>query len=237
MGLFTNGDLNENVVITSKIVEAVCRYVNDDVMERTAQPRIRVRSSYSQLLHVCRSADEVFSAGAFPPDPGPYKRAAAFVVLGRMYPVFDVEILLYSGATLSNHQRIKEQVAWISRLALTALPAIFGRMMVTLDGAPQQLPEWKGYPSDHVALEVTNWIKWLQHHDQYQNLVDPKIDWPNFCLERRIRAVLALSLILENAHYAVLGDERHRLIGRVGECLANLTDEQKLDLHGLDHSR
>lgn len=233
MGLFTAGDEYENVRIASIIAEATCRRCSDELSKLPDGAPVRVGFKAPNILHMCRVAHDIFASGAFPESPGPYKRAAALVALSRMYMIYSVEPLV-PGPQPSFDERQKIEVSWNSRLALASLKPLFGHLVVELSGVEKSILGWSGFPSRHVKLEVTNWLRWLMHNDQYGNAVEKyvgrPIDWKRFALERKIRAVLALSLILENSHYASLGERRFEIMGQDHDCLRDKTQEQELDL-------
>lgn len=131
----------------------------------------------------------------FPNPPGPFKRVAALLVFGRLYPFF----------YFTNKLTQKQHQEWLSRIVALTLPVAIRTQKVNLSNhpdAPRWVPldSWRGFPSVHYKLEFLGFIGWL---DGFQWLLAriPATDQKMVIDNRLARMTLALSLIIEGCYY------------------------------------
>src|SRR5262245_22899523 len=98
------------------------------------------------LVACCDIGDALFSSNYFPKQPGPFKRAAALCVLGRLYPFFKM-------IGDQTPQTDRERHAWISRFLVLTIPAVLSRTKVFITQKWVILEDWRGFPSPHYLLE------------------------------------------------------------------------------------
>jgi hypothetical protein len=176
-----------------------------------------------KISQLCQVGARLFENGdVFPRQPGPFKRTAAFLVLGRLYPFFQ-----FSGKP-EHLPKGDEVVAWTVRLLALTIPVILRQLTVQLNGTTQTLHEWKGFPSPHYQLEFFALLRWLDNGEEYETLF-PADTWARFSFHRQARMVMATSLMLEASYY-LNGQETTQVQSQVSRCLTNLSDEQQLDL-------
>ena len=190
---------------------------------------ITLQASRADLIKCCDIGSELFLGDSFPDIPGPYKRIAAFLVIGRLYPFF---IPTYE-KSLGEITR-DEQTQWMTRFMSLTIPIIFDRMTVDLGEGPVPLPKWKGFPSAHYRLEFFSLLRWLDNMEWLQGKLPASdcdtleiVKWPNLA-----RMVLSVSLSLESCHYiSELNDgSPQAVMGQISNCMRGLPEFAELDL-------
>jgi hypothetical protein len=176
-----------------------------------------------KVAEVCRQGARLFEKGdVFPPQPGPFKRTAAFIVLGRLIPFFQ-----FSGKP-EQLPKLDEQVPWTVRFLALTIPVVLRQLTVSLNGQTHILDEWKGFPSLHYQLEFFAFQRWLDNGAEYEGYFPPET-WKQFSFHRQARMVMATALMLESCYY-LNGRETTKIQSQVSGCLTNLSPEQELDL-------
>lgn len=168
----------------------------------------------------------------FASPPGPFKRVAAFLVLGCVHPFLGFE---QNGRPPSRRNALPnndyEERVWRVRFLLQILPRLFARLRVRVNGQWVKV-DWKGFPTPHFELEFMNWLKWLDPLKELEETVSKVTDWPQFQKKRLARMVMATALSLEASCYASqAGGCQHPLMGQTNGCFAKLSDEQVEDLY------
>jgi hypothetical protein len=171
----------------------------------------------------CQIGTQLFENGFFPPQPGPFKRVAAFVVLGRLYPFFK---MTGREAPQTEHER----QAWLARFMGLLVPAALRTMKVFINNKWTTLEGWKGFPSPHYKLEFLAWLRWLDHFERYRPKFPDLAEWTRFSSERLARMVMSTALMLEACYYIDVADQLSGIRAQVSGCLANLNESQEIDL-------
>lgn len=150
-----------------------------------------------RLVDCCERAAQCLSGEAFPANPGPYKRAATFLVFGVLYDF--VTPLTVTGSVLSPIEKRQ----WVVRLMALSIAPMVCQLNYVNNGLLRDLPPWKGFPSDHYKLEFFEWLRRLDDLGwaklKYGVTVDVAVK--HFEQARLARMVLATTLALESCHY------------------------------------
>ena len=182
-------DFKSDIEIILSLAEGVCSYWN-----KNGGP-----DQFGILAFTSREAAELLSHEAdrsmqfFPEEPGPFKRVAALLVLGRLTPLFALAAPNSKDAPKPvNAARERD---WIPKFCFLLLSPAFSSLSVSNSNCQNHsLADWKGFPSFHSKAEFLLWLEWL-------------CDYPNDSISdderivRRGRMILATSLILEAVYY------------------------------------
>ena len=186
------------------------------------------------VAHCCELVTRLFDGNYFSNPPGPFKRAAAFVVIGRLYPFFQMVPVEEIPTEQLAHvllQMARERHAWLARFMTLAIPAILRRTKAQIgdDDEWKVLSDWNGFPSLHYKLEFLAWLRWLETLDNFrQNFT--KTDWDLFTEKRLARLIMSLSLMIEACYYYRPSGDRSGICGNIARCLRNLEEEHELDI-------
>ena len=195
-----------------------------------------LRVSEAAVRACCNQATDLFSRGVFPDNPGPFKRMATYLVLGRLTPFFTFR----SGFNDTNGRWIEgccptdeqEHVAWITRMLVLSIPFTFAKLYVHIQGRDIPLGQWNGFPSSHYRLEFMGWLRWLDGYSQLKPHL-PSLSWGKFNDDRLARMIMSTSLMLESCYY--LGKMRERgKCALLDECYCGaptLDEDLRLDLY------
>ncbi len=191
----------------------------------------RVVVSKADIKKICDKSNEVLTK-FFPTPPSPFKRVAALLVFGRLYPFFGFEPRQISSDL---HDK------WLSRILALLIPATLPNLEVNLSSQPSKtekwvrLNNWTGFPSAHFKIEFLLFLEWLQNH--HWPAIDEK--WEDETAKRIARIILSCALQLESCYYlcewVVLPDGKTKkgLVRVQGSCLGCL--HANLDLTPLSY--
>jgi len=171
--------------------------------------------SKERLRASCDKAHQILSPPRFPVPPGPFKRVAALLILGRLYPFFGLRPRPLS-------DEVHDQ--WLARVLAMLIPATLISLEVNLSTHGDttrwvRLDHWSGFPSPHFKLEFITFVQWL---DSY--------DWPSHVrngtheLDTLARIILSTALIIEGCYYVAETKAKTtsgRIMGHCGACLPN----------------
>ena len=176
------------------------------------------------LQNCCDIGARLFGSNYFANPPGPFKRAAAFIVIGRLFPFFQF-VPMVNGPPMDK----RERHAWLSRMMALAIPSVLERTRSEIGGKWIALNKWNGFPSLHYKLEFLAWFRWLDGFEQYKAQFAAH-DWDAFCQKRLARMVMATSLMIESCYYNTASTIPHDLCGNTSACFNHLEEEHELDL-------
>jgi len=183
--------------------------------------------NHPSIVAACQQANDLFSSGLFPAQPGPFKRAAAFVIMGRLYPFYLFKGELADEISKDEHQRAQ----WLARLMALSIPAVLSMTQVKIGENRVILNDWQGFPSPHYKLEFVAWLRWLDNFDRYKKMFLQAKEWQTFSMERLARMVMSTSLMIEACYYINPNAPRANSIqSKVTDCLSSLDEDQTLDL-------
>jgi hypothetical protein len=220
MGLLASSDGDVDLRSALVVIDVVCSIWNE---KGAPIYGIELRAQEAAVIGCCKKGESLFKSGVFPSQPGPFKRAAAFLILGRLYPFF-----VMSGANAPNNDR--ESQAWLARFMALTIPAVLSQTRVQVDSGWVVLKDWRGFPSPHYQLEFLAWLRWLDHCQQHEKKFQPA-EWSQFSMERLARMVMAVALIVEACYYTTTNESRKDSIqSKVSGCLSNLEDDRLLDI-------
>lgn len=137
-------------------------------------------------------------------EPGPFKRVAALLVLGRLTSIFSLATPNSKVESLKPVNASMER-EWLPKLCFLLLAPAFSSLTVSnAQGATHSLQDWKGFPSFHSKAEFLFWLEWLCDYPLDSLSDDEKVT-------RRGRMILGTSLILEAIYYQ--GAQKSALCG------------------------
>ena len=142
----------------------------------------------------------------FPDPPGPFKRVAALLVFGRLFPFF---------AFNPPRPSPVEREEWLSRVVALMLPVALRLIRADIASHPgattwKSIDAWKGFPSVHYKIEFLAFLQWLDNFDWVIDAIDkisppPPVDKRALIESRLARMILATSLTIEACYYASEG--------------------------------
>jgi hypothetical protein len=176
----------------------------------------------TERIAACCNYGGIILNDHFPNPPGVFKRLAALLVLGRHFPLFDLE------------PRPQNFDLWSGRVLALTIPPVLRTLEINLStdrDRPRwvQLDNWEDYPSPHYKLEFLTLLEWLDgagwpHPSR----------WTQQDRKRVARITLALALILEGCYYCSEGLPKQpgpNHIRKKGPCL----HMNKLDLTAISY--
>lgn len=179
----------------------------------------------ASLQECCDIGSKLFDGTYFANPPGPFKRASAFVVIGRLHPFFGFHPLSHTQGLLPTSKA--EEEAWCARMMTLMIPAILCGTRATIGGKDVLLSDWSGFPSPHFKLEFLAWLRWLDRCENYRETLGK--EWDGFYEKRLARMVMATSLMIEACYYA--SDQKPESIcGNAASCMESLGDDHQIDL-------
>ncbi len=232
MGLLSSRDGekgdDEDFSLAFRIAAKIQNWWNENQAANFGFNVVLYRESLSDS---CKIGAKLFGGPYFAKPPGPFKRAAAFTVIGRLYPFFQFE-----GVSMTN----RERNAWLARLMVLGIPLLLGSTSATLNGEKRRLENWQGFPSAHYKLEFLAWLRWLDGCENIQSFLPPS-EWERLKEQRSARMVMATALMLEACYYSGTGggassdpsanpSAGFEIKGQIQACMENLSDELVYDL-------
>jgi len=152
----------------------------------------------AELAACCARGQQIFEETF--PEPSPFKRVAALLVLGRLYPFFGLSKVNsedFQEANLSTESHNQ----WIARVMALMIKPTLAALEINLGHAGRDnwvsLNKWNGYPSPHFKMEFIEFLQWLDNHGW------PQVDqeWDETLIYRVGRMIRATALIIENCYY------------------------------------
>jgi hypothetical protein len=212
-------NLHDDVELIYGISLAASEFWNDN---GGCDHGVRLFAVREKAEMVSVQGDRVLAA-FFPDPPGPFKRLAALLVTSRLIPE-SLFCFASADSTLGNIKPAPPAIAaeWESNLSyLLIQPAFTALRVYSQDGKPNELTDWKGFPSIHSKAEFLLWLRWLRDYPAEVFSKTPGCDDVN--MERRGRTVLATALILEAVYY----QDKTRLAGICSMCDEVLEGEDR----------
>lgn len=183
----------------------------------------------ASIRECCEAGGRLFSGQYFANPPGPFKRAAAFLVIGRLMPFFGFEPI--NGNKELVPQTSRECHAWLARMMALSIPAVLGSTRAQLGGEWLTLSEWGGFPSSHFKLEFLAWIRWLDSFEHFKKYFPSNSEWDQLHEQRLARMVMATSLMIEGCYYCSGSTaSESKIRGNTATCFERLEDEHEIDL-------
>ena len=167
----------------------------------------------------CDLGDKLFRSGFFPEGPGPFKRTAAYLVLGKLYPFYSIQVRAGLDPLSPD-----EKQAWLTRFLILSVPAILRQITIDIEGNTIPMNAWKGFPSLHFQLEFLTWLRWLETLEKHSTKLSIG-EWDELQTARLSRMVMAGSLIIESVYYSSPSPIS------TGSCFKALNEEQRVDLY------
>lgn len=192
------GDVERDYDIGRRVLLTVCRAWY-----------LRNQSRFGFTLHIdpdnlrlcCEKGAEVLD-NLFPNPPGPFKRVAAFIVMGRLHPFFHFSPVEQA----VTHQK------WLARTLTLVIPVALQILRVNTGTANAErwirLDSWNGWPSQHFKYEFLNYLEYLRSCEnclaevaKYPGLTTVGADVDRLTERRLARMVLATAMIIEGCYY------------------------------------
>jgi hypothetical protein len=176
-----------------------------------------LKAHLPEIKAICLRGAELFgTAECFPREPGPFKRAAAFLVLSRLSPFYSVNNGVGVGFTA------QERHHWNTRFLVLSVGPVLRQTHLMLDGHSRHvMASWKGFPSLHYLLEFLVWLRWLDDFQRFEPLF--QAEWRAVSMQRLARMVMSTSLIIEACYYGAKSPFP-------SSCLDKLSEEQRKDI-------
>ena len=213
MGLLVDDDINKDVDAVASIARRIAFNWNT---YGGYHHGFTIKWGEAQIKQCCERASEIFQGTCFPLTPGPFKRVAALIVLGRLNPfiAFDPELKITT-----------DDNRWLSRIMALFIPVTLSRLTLNIAphiGPPRwvHLDKFHGFPSAHTKVDFLNWLTWLDSMNWSKNGADAmKVEFTDFPNQRLARMILSTSLILEGYYYCMEGLPEQPLPGHIrGKC-------------------
>jgi len=189
MESLSNERIQEDAEIVVNLASAVATVWNEHGASHFG---FKIYVGLRQVVDCCERSNLILE-NFFPPAPGPFKRAASLLVLGRLNPFFSLD-----PAPVSRSEREK----WLVRMLLLFLPATLGVLEVKVSRSPgidkwMRLDGWKGFPSPAFKLEFINYLLGL--NESMPSLPNGNND---FSADSQVaRHILATSMLIESCYY------------------------------------
>lgn len=209
MGLLVTSDGKDDFEAIGRVAGTVANVWNE--YGGKSDFGFSVEFGTEQIEECSKKASTIFKE-FFPNPPGPFKRVAALLVFGRLYPFF--------GFKPARASEIENE-EWLSRIVVMMLPVALRLLRADISTHPKaqswkSINAWKGFPSVHYKIEFLAFMQWL---DNFQWLPDSLEGLPPAVIEevkrrlklekmtsnRLARMILATSLIIEACYYASEG--------------------------------
>ncbi|WP_395732608.1 hypothetical protein [Prosthecobacter sp.] len=182
MGLLDGEDAKIDHKTVSTLLEGVSIYWDKYLKDETGcSPEFTSKG----VDRLCRFASKhIFTSEFFPKQPGPFKRAAALVILAR-----HLECVSFIG-TASVYLKDEEKLTdYKAKFAFYCIAPTLKQLRLTKSAA--NLEKTWAPATNHLRAEMIAWLKWLEAPS-----LDGVFDGPRLC-----RAIMALSMIIEQSYY------------------------------------
>lgn len=184
------------VPVFFKTVDAICHDWNENHSKSWG---FCIEVSRKSIHRAHFFAEDFFiNNPALPPNPGPFKLAAAFLVSGKHF--FQFRFFSLPGSELPSQD---EQTLWKTRFLFKAI-AIF-LLQLKLNKTNRQLQKLWDAPTLHYRLELLNFIRWCDF--PVLAPVPSPPSKPIVDILRLNRMVMAFTLIIESCYYLCENDE------------------------------
>jgi len=227
MGLLVTSDGKEDFDAIARVAGTVATVWND--YGGKADYGFTVEFGTDQIEECSKKASAIFKE-FFPNPPGPFKRVAALLVFGRLYPFFGFKPARASAI---------ENEEWLARIVTLMLPVALRLLRADISTHPKaqtwkSINAWKGFPSVHYRIEFLAFLQWLDNFQWAANCLEGmppatieevkhRFNLDKMTSSRLARMILAASLIIEGCYYASEGlpdqaDQEH-LRGKCIGCV------------------
>ncbi|MGA2221742.1 MAG: hypothetical protein ABSH21_08185 [Verrucomicrobiia bacterium] len=197
------------------------------------QHGFQIEAGKAEIIRCCDRGTALLDAYFYRP-PSPFKRVAAFCVLARIQPFFQLR---------PKPPTAPSNAEWLARICALLIPTTLAILHVNTaksDEPPHwvNLDKWKGFPSPHVKMDFVSWLQWL---DNFDYLSKPESttqeDWEIILDERAGRMILSTALMIEAFYYINEGcpfpPSVNHLRGKCRACLDKTDDLTTLVYDGL----
>lgn len=184
MGLLCSDSRDDDRKMVSTILEGVCQYWD---IHATKDSKSSPEFTTKGVDRICRFAEEhVFTQKFFPTPPGPFKRAAALVVLVR-----HLECITFINKGSVDSMITDEEVLtdYKAKFAFYCIAPTLKNCRLA-DCGDKLLKTWAP-ATNHLRAEMIAWLKWLESPSE-----GSVFDVPRLC-----RAIMALAMIVEQSYY------------------------------------
>ncbi len=182
MGLLDGEDASTDHKTVGTILEGVSIYWDKYLQKET---NCSVEFSSKGVDRLCRFASKhIFTSEFFPLQPGPFKRAAALVILVRH---LECVSFLRSGSEYEKDEELLTD--YKAKFAFYCIAPTLKHLRLSKSSSP--LEKIWAPATNHLRAEMIAWLKWLEAPS-----LDGVFDGPRLC-----RAIMALSMIIEQSYY------------------------------------
>jgi len=199
MGLMTITDGEEDVAALYNLGLDLAAQWNESAAGSEMGYGFQVQSVEDDCKKVCTIGTRVLK-DYFSDPPSAFKRTAAVIVLGRLFPFIGF---------IPERSDASDEHRWLARLMVTMVPVALRSIKVSV--VPCQFPHtpinvtlkgFKQWPSVHVKAEF---IEWMSSLDSLPDLTDAGLKEGDAKVadQRLARMIMAASLIIENAYYCM----------------------------------
>jgi hypothetical protein len=153
------------------------------------------------VMRVCEKGDfflkKYFSKTCL---PGPFKRTATLVVLGRLYPFFEMR---------PSRTTFLSTGKWLPRIVALMIPGALRSLRFNAADNPaipkwKPLDKWRGFPSAHYKLDFMSWVESMDSMEWIDTAIPPLAAfeaWQETSEMRVARMILVTSLMIEACYY------------------------------------
>jgi hypothetical protein len=204
MGLLVSGNLEEDKKAIIRVADRVSILWNEHGGEEFG---FKIRHGSDQIEYCSRRACEILRRH-FPDPPGPFKRVAALLVFGRLYPFFEFD---------PPRRSDQENEEWLARIVALMLPVSLRLLHADISSKKEvqtlkSMDAWKGFPSVHYKVEFLAFMQWLDNLEWFSDCLDglpenvitevkQRMRMDEVIDNRLARMILATSLIIEACYY------------------------------------
>lgn len=204
MGLLVSGSLEADKQAITRVADRVAILWNDYGGHDFG---FKIQHGEDQIEFCSKRATSIFEK-YFPDPPGPFKRVAALLVFGRLYPFFEF---------IPSRRSSQDDEEWLARIVALMIPVslrlLYADVSATKDAHTYKaIDAWKGFPSIHYKVEFLAFIQWLDNLEWAVKRLDgleenviadvkERMKMDEVINSRLARMILATSLIIEACYY------------------------------------